>query len=162
MQSQDEKIFESIYEDHADNVYALARFKGLSESDAADVVQDTFMAVFASYHSFEGRSSLKTYVVSIARHKIADHYRKASRRQEEALSETLAMPDSDQSEERVDVMRATQRLKDDDQDLLHLIFTQGLNYKEAATILDIPEGTVKSRMHKIRTQMKKHLGGGYP
>lgn len=163
MLNQEEKTFERIYNDHADNVYALARFKGLSESDAHDVVQDTFMAVFSSYHSFEGRSSLKTYVVSIARHKIADHYRKASRRQEEELSDTLAIQStSAQTEERVDVIRATKRLKDEDQDLLHLIFTQGLNYKEAAAILDIPEGTVKSRMYKIRTQLKHHLGGGYP
>ncbi len=162
MLSPEEKTFEKIYQDYADNVYALARFKGLSESDAADIVQDTFMAVFASYHSFEGRSSLRTYVVSIARHKIADHYRKAFRRHEEALSDTMAVQDqSDETEERVDVERATRRLKDEDQDLLHLIFTQGLNYKEAAAILDIPEGTVKSRMHKIRTKLKHHLGGDY-
>ena len=157
-----DKTFEKIYHDFADKVYSLARFKGLSDADAHDVVQDTFMAVYASYHSFEGRSSLKTYVVSIARHKIADFYRRISRRREEMLQDTLRAKDRpDETEERVDVEQAVDRLKEEDQELLHLIFTQGLNYKEAGAIMNIPEGTVKSRMYKIRSRLKKQLGGEY-
>lgn len=157
-----DKTFTKLYNDYSDKVYSLARFKGLGEDASLDIVQDTFLALFSTYHSFNEKSSIKTYIVSIARHKIADYYRKKYLHNEDELDSNLEVPmDTEVLIEGLDVKRSIEKLGEKDRELLHLVFTQGLNYKEVSIILDVPEGTVKSRMFKARKKIKGSLGGDY-
>ena len=159
---RESQIFEKLYQDYSEKVYSLSRFKGLSMQDSQDIVQDTFAAVFAGYHSFENKSSIKTYIVSIAKNKIADFYRKKYRHPEEELSGTMETgPQTDNVIEKTDIARQVENLDAEQQELLHMIFTQGLSYSEAAAVMNIPEGTVKSRMFQIRKKIKEGLGAGY-
>ncbi len=160
--AREEKIFEKLYNDLSPKVYSLARFKGLSKEDSQDVVQDTFSAVFAGYHSFENKSSVKTYVISIAQNKIADFYRRKYKKNETALDENIESESGDGNiVETADVKKQVAKLTDEQQMLIHLIFTQGLNFNEAAAVMGIPPGTVKSRMFKIRSILKHGLGEDY-
>ena len=160
--SSQSKIFEKLFNEYSDKVYSLARFKGICDTDAQDVVQETFIAVIASYHSYEGKANIKTYILSIARHKIADYYRKKSIRCEQELSESLKSEAiSNDNIETLNIKNAVDKLKKEDKELIYLIFTLGLNYQETAVIVNIPEGTIKSRMFKIRKLIKNNLGGSY-
>lgn len=160
--NREEKIFEKLYQDYSGKIYSLARFKGLNGADSQDIVQETFAAVFAGYHSFQNKASVKTYIVSIANNKIADFYRKRYKRGETELDEEIAAEPRDESViEKTDVKAQVARLTPEQKELLHLIFTQGLNYDEAAALMDIPAGTVKSRMFAIRKILKQGLGDHY-
>ena len=160
--NREEKIFEKLYQDYSGKVYSLARFKGLSEADSQDIVQDTFAAVFAGYHSFQNKASVKTYIVSIANNKIADFYRKRYKRGETELDEEIAAaPRDERVIEKTDVAAQVEELNSEQKELLHLIFTQGLSYGEAAAVMNIPAGTVKSRMYAIRNTLRQGLGEGY-
>lgn len=156
------KTFEKLFTLYSGQVYSLARYKGLSEQDSQDVVQDTFSAIFSGYDSFQNKASIKTYIISIARNKIFDFYRKKYKKDEVTLEENI---ESDQTEENIiektDLSRQKSKLSENQNLLIHMIFTQGLNYDEAAAVLNIPVGTVKSRMHKIRRLMKEGLGEDY-
>jgi RNA polymerase sigma-70 factor (ECF subfamily) len=156
------RTFDRLYNDYSDKVYSLARFKGLGEDASLDIVQETFLALFSSYHSFNEKSSVKTFIVSIARHKIADYYRKKYLHNEDELDCNLEVSmGTDEIVEGLDVKKSIEQLDIDDREMLHLIFTQGLSYKEVATILDVPEGTIKSRMFNVRKKLKSSLGGDY-
>ena len=160
--NREETIFEKLYDGYSGKVYSLARFKGLNEADSQDIVQETFAAVFAGYHSFQNKASIKTYIVSIAGNKIADFYRKRYKYGETELTEEIAAEPRDESViEKTDVKAQVEGLNGEQKELLHLIFTQGLSYDEAAAVLNIPAGTVKSRMFAIRNTLRRGLGESY-
>lgn len=71
-----------LYGDYLYN-YAISRVN--NQQVALDLVQDTFLGALSAIESFEGRSSEKTWLISILKRKIIDHYRKSSRSKEEAL-----------------------------------------------------------------------------
>ena len=134
----------------------------MSGQDSQDIVQETFAAVFASYHSFQNKSSVKTYIVSIARNKIADFYRKRYKNPETELDEEIQSPPQDEGViEKTDISAQVEKLTDEQKELLHLIFTQGLSYDEAAAVMNVPAGTIKSRMFTIRNTLKQGLGEDY-
>lgn len=159
---RESKVFEKLFIKYSGKVYSLARFKGLNGQDSQDIVQETFAAVFASYHSFQNKSSLKTYIVSIARNKIADYYRKRYKSLETELDEEIGIPSQDENViEKTDVSVQVDKLTDKQKELLHMIFTQGLSYDEAAAVMNVPAGTIKSRMFAIRNTLKQGLGEDY-
>ena len=159
---RESKLIERLFIKYSGKVYSLARFKGLSMQDSQDIVQETFVAVFASYHSFENKSSVNTYIVSIARNKIADFYRKRYKKPETELDEEIQTPPQYESViEKTDVSAQVEKLTDEQKELLHLIFTQGLSYDEAAAVMNVPAGTIKSRMFAIRHTLKQGLGEDY-
>src|SRR5262249_28995511 len=63
-------------EEHGDALYRFARARTGSREAAEDIVQETFLAALESRHQFQNRSSVRTWLLSILRHKIADHYRR--------------------------------------------------------------------------------------
>lgn len=160
--NRESKTFEKLFIEFSDKVYSLSRFKGLSEADSQDIVQDTFAAIFASYHSFQNKASIKTYIISIAQNKIADFYRKRYKRDETELSREIPSETATGSLiEKTDVKKQVENLKEEQRELLYLVFTQGLSYDEAAVIMNVPAGTIKSRMFKIRNTLKEALGENY-
>lgn len=70
---------------HGDLLYRIARLHGANESVAEDLVQDTLLAGLSGWSKFDGRSALATWLVSILRNKLVDHFRSRSRA-EQALS----------------------------------------------------------------------------
>ena len=155
---RDRAAFETLYNDCASGVYAYLRSRGLDEATAADALQDTFLAAWNGAASYRGDARKLTWLIGIARHKLADAVRARERHRTAPLEgldrgeDTLAG-----QAERLTLRAAVGALDGDDRELLHLVFHQGLAYAEAAQILGIPEGTVKSRMHHIRRRLAAHM-----
>ncbi len=125
-----------------------------------EVLQETLLAAWQSRHSFREQSSFKSWIYAIARYKTMDALRRIVRvRQqeegEEALQETCQEGFEEQTVERLTLENMMSRLKTEDKSLLYLCYAQGFTLKEAADILGIPEGTVKSRLYGIRKKLRE-------
>jgi len=75
-------------DEHGDYLFRYAMSRLNNRSLAEDMVQDTFLSALKAYEKFDGKSSERTWFTSILKHKIIDHFRKLSRRQESSLDKT--------------------------------------------------------------------------
>ncbi|HEX7736542.1 MAG TPA: RNA polymerase sigma factor [Ktedonobacteraceae bacterium] len=131
---------------------------------AEELLQDTLVAVWKSAQGFEGRSSVLTWLIGVARRQAHNTLRQ--RRIPLAnLSEVETMPASDLEPEeaalagvaRAELTEAFHRLAPVHREVLVLTFVQELSYQETATILDVPLGTVKSRLSNARRALRAIL-----
>ena len=135
---------------------------------ADDLTQETYLRAFAALHRFEGRSSVRTWLLSIARRVCADAVRSRRRRRlflvrEERDLETLApAPDGDPVADGASVTDLLARLDADRREAFVLTQLLGLSYAEAAEVAGCPVGTIRSRVARARTDLVDSLAGGTP
>ncbi len=156
--------FDELVARYANELYGfLCRFVG-DRTAADDLLQDTFMQLHLAANSFDQRRSLRPWLYTIAANKARDYMRSRGRRQQLSLEaggendrgslsqmlETIEPPSSE-TVEREEQRQAVRRIVDRMPEHLRLILTLGyfqqLPYAEIAQVLDIPVGTVKSRLH---------------
>lgn len=136
-----------------------------------DLVQKTFLACVEAVEAFEGRASFRSYLFGIARNVLYRHYRESwreyGRDQHHAFDplvvsvSTVAVDErspadrvTDREEQRL-LLRALRSLPLELQTLLELAYWEGLADRELAEILEVPPGTIKSRLRKARTQLEQ-------
>jgi len=148
--SGDAAAFEVLYFRHRDWVAALAyRFTG--DSDAAlDVLQETFLYLLKKFPGFRLTANLKTFLYPAVRHLAIAARHKAQRYQAtaaelEQLEHTAAPPAV--GAESDDLRFVLAALPEEQREVLLLRFVDGLSLAEIAEAMDIPLGTVKSRLH---------------
>jgi RNA polymerase sigma factor (sigma-70 family) len=131
---------------------------------AEEIVQDTFVAAWRGASRFEGRSSLASWLFGIARRQARDRLRHETA--ELAMPSTLdSLLSSEPGPEavaliaasRAEVADALNRLHVHHREPLVLAFVHDLSGREIAAILEIPEGTVKSRLHAARRALRAEL-----
>lgn len=133
----------------------------LTDRDAADdVTQDTYMRALGALGSFRGDSSARTWLLSIAHRACADHVRKLQRRRLllGALHDrrpSAVAPTLDGVVE-LDLLLAT--LDRDRRTAFVLTQVLGLEYQEAADVVDVPVGTIRSRVARARVQLVEQCG----
>ncbi|WP_416963826.1 sigma-70 family RNA polymerase sigma factor [Streptomyces sp. Agncl-13] len=125
-----------------------------------DLAQDTFLRALGSLHRFEGRSSARTWLLSIARRAVIDSYRRAAARprlsdvQDWQLAVELAqprgLPGFDDGVALLDLLAV---LPDERREAFLLTQLLGLPYEEAAEFADCPVGTVRSRVARARATL---------
>lgn len=121
---------------------------------AADLLQDTLVAAHRALPRFRFESSLSTWLLRIARNNATDHHRRIARQtrlaEQAAAVARPAMPDiGDAAEVRAAIAALPLHLRE----VFVLVEVFGLRYREAADVLDVPDGTVKSRMFHARRQL---------
>jgi RNA polymerase sigma-70 factor, ECF subfamily len=159
----------------ADQVYQVARRLVGSREEAEDLMQDTYARAFRSWRSYQPGTNLRAWLLRILTNLNIDRARARQRRpQTEPLEEgdyflynRLAGSGGDQQpeeEERVlarlsqdGVVEALSEVPHDFRDVVVLVDIGGFAYAEAAQILDIPVGTVMSRLHRGRRILKRQL-----
>jgi RNA polymerase sigma-70 factor (ECF subfamily) len=145
-------------------MFALAASLTGNAADAEDIVQETFSGAFRGLAGFEGRASVKTWLTRILIRQAARHRRGAQRRAAasiplEAAGETdsgAVCPDAP-ADARIDVMAAVRSLSDEHRQVILLREIQGLSYDEMAEVLEVPRGTVESRLFRARRQLRDLL-----
>ena len=142
---------------HLDALYRGALRLSRDPDRAQDLVQDTYARAFASLHRFLGRSSARTWLLSIARRVCADAVRGAQRaRRLPQVSERVG-PDVADS---VAVRALIAGLDAERREAFVLTQLLGLSYAEAADVCSCPVGTIRSRVARARSDLVDALGGG--
>jgi RNA polymerase sigma factor (sigma-70 family) len=139
----------------------LARLVGGDEQLAAELVQDTLVAVWKGAADFDGRSRVSTWVFAIAHRQAATALRRR-RLPTLPLTDELRAPPAPSPVEHDDLRQALAALPTGQHAVLELTFTFGFSYREIAEILQIPEGTVKSRASAARHALRKALDNNTP
>ena len=133
-------------------------------SDAEDVAQEAFLRAFRGLRSFRGQSAFKTWLFTIVVNTARSHRQSRERRREEASGgavdfETTAAPESLDSQviARDRVRQAMATLPRELREAVVLRDVQGLEYREIAEALDVPIGTVESRIFRGRARLRQAL-----
>ncbi|MEO3856083.1 RNA polymerase sigma factor [Acrocarpospora sp. B8E8] len=158
--------FAIVFDRHADEIHDYAA-RRLHREQADDVTAETFLIAFRKRHRYDQtRSDARPWLYGIAANLIAGHRRSEVRRLKamaRAPRETT-VDEEERSAERAsaEAMRpalalALAKLSAQQRELLLMIAWADLSYKEAAEAMNIPVGTVRSRLHRIRAKLRDHL-----
>jgi RNA polymerase sigma-70 factor (ECF subfamily) len=137
-----------------------------NDSDAADVAQESLIAMVRGLDRFDGRSRVSTWAYRIAVNASIDELRRRSRRPAVGLDEipdrgvsmTGGAGDIDGVDQGIDIDAALRRLPDDFRAAVVLRDLCGLDYSEISEVLQIPAGTVRSRIARGRAGLVEILG----
>jgi RNA polymerase sigma-70 factor (ECF subfamily) len=149
---------------HERRVYAVCLRVLGNPDDAADAAQDALLAMVRKLDGFRGEAAFTTWLYRVAMNVCYDHLRRAQRRPVLHRADDAAAPEPavDDHAEAVagahDVAAALAQVPEDFRVAIVLADVHDLPYEEIATVLDLPVGTVKSRVHRGRIALAKALG----
>jgi RNA polymerase sigma-70 factor (ECF subfamily) len=180
--SGDAAAWEEIVQRYHRRIYNICyRFAG-SGDDAQDLTQEVFIKMYRTLNSYDvDRGAFMTWVTTVTRNLLVDHFRKTK---QERLTDSLdttssghedTMPLSEQIQDRSPspdsrvqsreaketVHQALQKLSPELREAVILRDLQDLDYREIATVLKVPEGTVKSRINRGRAELARLLQRTY-
>lgn len=179
LRARDEAAFAELVRTYQHKVYnVIYRIVGDS-AEAEDVAQEVFVSVFKHIDSFRGEAKLSTWIYRIAMNQARNRAKYHSRRAKKSHQEYDDSPDSakESSPLSADVARPEEmalgkeleeiiqdglaELNEIHRTILVLRDIQNLAYGEIATIVDLPEGTVKSRLFRARLALKEYVESRY-
>ena len=161
------RYFELTMWPHMRAAYNLARWLVRNDKDAEDIVQESFLKAYQAQESFRG-SEAKTWMLSIVRNTALDFLRRNKSTRTTTLDEPGYEPKDTSSDpermlvdqsRRKQVRHAIAQLEGDFREVIVLREIEGLSYKEIASALSIPMGTVMSRLSRARNLLLVELGG---
>ncbi len=156
----------TLFERHFDGVYRFFRSK--VEDVAEDLTQQTFEAIVAGRDQFRGDAAFRTYLFAVARKKLYSYLRRHTRAQRRVgdvaeisvAAVTGASPSTiaaAREEQRI-LLMALRRLPVSMQVALELFYWEQMSVTEIAKVLDVPVGTVKSRIQRARARLEALIG----
>lgn len=169
--SGDEAAWEDLVRVHSRRVYAICyRFTG-TDQEAQDLTQEVFLRLFRSLKSFRaGEGSFQVWLARLTRNLLIDHYRRTKlERATDSIEEQLPMLESKTStmtrtdsllagREASELLQAgLQKLSPELRETVILRDLEELEYREIAQVLNVPEGTVKSRLNRGRAELARVL-----
>lgn len=152
-----------FYEELEKPVFRFILSKLNDRQEASDILHEVFLDVWRAADRFEGRSTVKTWVFGIAYRKTMDHFRKHSR-----MTVTAELPDLEDeapgafsclvtAEEAAHLKTCLDDLKHEHRTAIELAFYEDMTYHEIAAVMDVPEGTIKSRIYHAKKLLLKCL-----
>ncbi|QHT46908.1 RNA polymerase sigma factor SigX [Halobacillus sp. ACCC02827] len=171
-------FFDELYKQHHRDLFQFLIYMVKDRAVAEDLVQEVYIRVIKSYHSFRKQSSEKTWLLSIARHVAIDYFRKQKRKRDriietfdwtknkESLRDGLPLPEevAVMNEEVKEMYRALDKCSFNQRSVLILRYMQGMSIQETAEALSFSESKVKTTQHRgmkaLRTHIEKAREGG--
>jgi RNA polymerase sigma-70 factor (ECF subfamily) len=160
-QRGDSKAFETLVDLWQKPFYSYAlKFTG-SDSIAWDILQETWLAIIRKLGTLSHPARFKSWAFGILCRKCTDHIRRTSaeKKLKQNYSQHLNGSGSQKQQSDSTLEDEIAKLEPEQRTLLLLRFNQQMSVTEIAQTLHIPEGTVKSRLHRILSQLKTNLSG---
>jgi len=153
----DASAFEKLYLRHRDWAYRLAYRFTSNHDDALDVLQETFTYFLQKFPGFELKASVTTFLYPVIKHSAVTLQQK--RRHHSPTTENLpdlpdSLPMTSQSETRQELAMVLAALPAEQREIIIMKFVDGFTLQEIAQVLEIPEGTVKSRLYRALQTLK--------
>ncbi len=161
----DEAGLRSLLDQHGRYLFGVAHALTGNASDAEDVVQETLAATLNASLSnkFRGESSVRTWLVKILANRAGMLRRRPWRRARHvelnAANEAAGAGGAGGVDARIDLTTMLAALSMDHRQVLVLRELEGLSYEEIAAVLHLPRGTVESRLHRAREDLRKRFEG---
>ena len=153
--------FEKMLRDVSSGVERFVRYRLPSQTDADDVLQEIYLSAYRNFPNLKNKDAFKPWIISIARNKCNDYFRTKAAQMEISIEE-LSQQELSAGRLGISVVHTVRetldRLGDKDKQILYLYFWKELPQTEIAKLLDIPVGTVKSRLFTA----KQHFKNKYP
>ena len=153
--------FEKLLADVSSGVERFVRYRLPSQTDADDVLQEVYLSAYRSFSGLKNKDAFKPWIISIARNKCNDYFRARAAQMEISIEE-LSQQELSTGRLGLSVVHTVRetldRLGDKDKQILYLYFWKEMPQNEIAKLLEIPVGTVKSRLHTA----KQHFKNKYP
>ncbi|PWK18423.1 RNA polymerase sigma-70 factor (ECF subfamily) [Arcicella aurantiaca] len=168
------RVFEKEFMPHIDSMYNFAFRLTNDEDDANDLVQDTYLKAFRFINSFSEGTNAKAWLFRILKNSFINDFRKKSKEPSKVdyqdVETTYNSEEDAETNQTVDlraetvqdligdeIANALNALPVDFRTVIILCDVEGFTYEEMAKILDIPIGTVRSRLHRARMLLKEKL-----
>ena len=174
----DDDAFHALIDRHAPTLFRVAQSLTHNRQDAEDLMQETFVGAYRGLKNFAGRSSVKTWLVQILTRQAAKAWQR-SRHHRNArsldvaggggngdetsfnaveLDRAMSSPSQTSSvDRRLDVMEMLRTISAPHREVLVLREIRGLSYEEIAQVLDVPRGTVESRLSRARAEFREKM-----
>ncbi|MEE1237278.1 MAG: sigma-70 family RNA polymerase sigma factor [Turicibacter sp.] len=157
-------VVERLIEQYGQEVYKIAYFYMKETQLAEDVFQEVFYKVIKNYHKFNHQSSEKTWLIRITINTCKDMLRTSWIKRvttfgvlQDSENEYEKPYDIEKKETNKELYELIQRLPQKYKEILLLFYYKDLTYEEISEILQIPEGTVRSRLSRAREKLKKMM-----
>ena len=167
------RIFVQEFMPHVNSMYNFAYRLTFDEDDAKDLVQDTYLKAFRFINSFEQGTNAKAWLFRILKNSFINEFRKKSKQPAKVdYNEVESYYNSDDIDENIttdlrvetvqhmigdEITSALNGIPVDFRTVIILSDLEGFTYEEMSKILDIPIGTVRSRLHRARNMLKDKL-----
>jgi len=171
--SERTSIFDNEFMPHINSMYNFAYRLTLDEDDAKDLLQDTYLKAFRFIDSFQQGTNAKAWLFRILKNSFINDYRKRSKEPSKVdYQEVESYYNSEDVDRQItpdlrvetlqdmigdEISNALNSLDVDFRTVIILCDLEGFKYDEMAKILDIPIGTVRSRLHRARNLLKEKL-----
>ena len=168
-----QEVFDEEFMPHIDSMYNFAYRLTFNEDDSKDLVQDTYLKAFRFIESFERGTNAKAWLFRILKNSFINDFRKKSKQPAKVdYQEIESYYNSDDVDKTIttdlrvetvqdmigdEISNALNSLDVDFRTVIILCDLEGFKYDEMAKILDIPIGTVRSRLHRARNLLKENL-----
>jgi RNA polymerase sigma-70 factor, ECF subfamily len=165
----DDSVFNRLYEQYHNDVFRFLIYLMRDRDQAEDLMHEVYVRVLRAYSGFEGKSSEKTWLFSIAKNVAIDHYRKNSVRRKHSfdkfdwekseLVSTETLPDNliVLNEEMKELLNVLDTCTGDQKMVIHMRFIHDLSIADTAEVLGWSEGKVKTTQHRAINALRKKL-----
>ncbi len=163
LHEQDEKAISLLYDHYADTLYGIAYKVTKNEELAQDVVQESFVKIWKNAHNYDSsKAKLFTWLFRITRNTAIDKLRSISTKSDKEIqmdvSDVYNVGIAGYKPEHMDVASHVNQLDEKYQVVLDALFFKGMTQQEASEALDVPLGTVKSRLKIGLRELRKVFG----
>ena len=158
----DINYFKELLDIHHSCIERFVRFRLSSKTEADDILQETYLTAYQKFWQLKNKDAFKPWIMSIAQNKCNDYFRKKATRLEIPIDDITEkeLSDSRYGIFETSVVRDTlSLLSNKDKQILYLYFWKELPQSEIAKLLNIPLGTVKSRLYTAKQNFKNKLKG---
>jgi RNA polymerase sigma-70 factor (ECF subfamily) len=164
MNQEDIALFERYFLEFKDDVYRVAFYFTRNKDDAEDLAQDAFMRAYRFFYRFHRESNFKSWILRIMRNiHLTNIQKNKTTINADELIQSTALSSHDventilQNIQIKQIQKAIDKLPEDFKEVIILCDMENLPYEQIAEILQIPIGTVRSRLHRGRLLLKERL-----